>query len=284
MTESRILTRADALRETDLPDGICGRIEGVALTYGVVDSYNTRFRKGCLERSRQKVKAGKVGLYNDHTYDLDHHAGVLRSLEMRGNEEWFMADLFDTEPGRKAKEWTKALLAAGGEPGTSVGFFDTTREAAVGFRVRTYETVRDQEHGEVIDFTEIELEELSMTPRPAVPGARVTGVRSDMRERHRLALTGSLSLLGEDEFRALMDEVLAGRTDVEDTDRTASEETPADTSRTDTEDTPTYATVEERLRAVRQSYRGVSDDAGRGQEPEGERVQGAGERHPRRAA
>lgn len=284
MTETRVLTRAAALRETDLPEGICGRIEGVALTYNVVDSYNTRFRKGCLERSRQKVRAGKVGLYNDHTYDLDHHAGVLRSLDMRGNEEWFTADLFDTEPGRKAKAWMKSLLAAGVSPGTSVGFFDTTREMGLGFKVRTFETVQDPEHGEVLDFTEIELEELSNTPRPAVPGARVTGVRSDMRERHRLALTGSLTLLGEAEFRALMDEVLAGRTEGPDTDRTAEAAPPADTSRTDTEDTPRYATVEERLRAVRQSYRGVSDDAGGSQEPEGQRIQGAGECDPRRAA
>ena len=84
MKDTRTLIRAGGMVETDLPDGICGRIEAIALTYGVVDSYNTRFRKGCLERSRQKVNAGKVGLYLDHTYDTDHHAGVLRSMEMRG--------------------------------------------------------------------------------------------------------------------------------------------------------------------------------------------------------
>jgi hypothetical protein len=281
MKDTRTLIRAGGMVETDLPDGICGRIEAIALTYGVVDSYNTRFRKGCLERSRQKVNAGKVGLYLDHTYDTDHHAGVLRSMEMRGNTEVIGADLFDTEPGRRAKEWIQSVLAAGAEPGTSVGFFDTTREMDWGFKVRTYETVRDAEHGDVLEFTEIELEELSLTPRPAVPGARVTGVRSDVRERHRLALTGSLAILGAPAFRGLVDEVLAGRTEVEDTDRTAEEsptETRADTSRTDTEDTPRYATAAERLMAVRQSYRGVSHHGGAGEGSGGERAEGTGQR------
>ena len=284
MIDTRTLAAQPGLVEADLPDGICGRITGVALTYGVVDSYGTRFRKGCLERSRQKVGAGKVGLYLDHVYDTAHHAGVLRSMELRGNEEHIAADLFDNEAGRKAKEWVRSLLAAGVSPGTSVGFFDATREMGVGFTVRKSETIADVTHGSVLEFTEIELEELSLTPRPAVPGARVDGVRSDIRERHRLALTGTMALLGPVAFRQIVDEVLGGRTEESDTDRTVEGDSPADTSRTDAEDTPRYATDEERLWAVRRSYHGVSDHVGRGKEPPGQRTEGQGERAQERAA
>ena len=47
--------------EDDLPDGICGRIHGVALIYNQWDDRLSRFKPGSLDRSKgEKVAAGKV--------------------------------------------------------------------------------------------------------------------------------------------------------------------------------------------------------------------------------
>jgi HK97 family phage prohead protease len=159
----------------DLPSGICGRVTGVALVYGVRDAYGTTFAPGCLDRTkREKLAAGKVSLFADHAYGIHSHVGVVRTLSTVGNEEQLAADLFDTEEGRKAKEYLSAVMDSGGYTGFSIGFYD-----------RSVPTMMDS-MGDFADgedpgavFTEIELDEVSITPRPAVPGADVVGVRSE---------------------------------------------------------------------------------------------------------
>jgi phage head maturation protease len=186
------------VRSDDLPAGVCGRVTGAALAYGVVDSYGTRFAAGCLERTkREKLAAGKVALYLDHTYGVRAHVGVVRTLTTSGNTEQMVADLFDTEDGRRAKEYLGAVLAAGGQTGLSVGFFD-----------RGSAPVTDAGQT-VVEFREVELEEVSIPPRPAVPGANVSGVRSESdrdaaTHLHTIALRALFERAGPERFAALV--------------------------------------------------------------------------------
>lgn len=157
------------LETRDLPVGVCGRVTGVALVYEVEDAYGTRFARGCLERTkREKLAAGKVQLFVDHQYGIHTHVGTVRGLTTVGDEERLSADLFDTEDGRHAKEYLEAVVGSAGYTGFSVGFYN-----------RSLDPASDT-------FTEVELDEVSITPRPAVPGADVQGVRQDLAAAWRL--------------------------------------------------------------------------------------------------
>src|SRR5688572_22503496 len=93
---------------TELPAGVIGQVEGIAMVYDVVDSMGTTFARGCLDRTcRERVAAGKVRLFLDHgdqpsqgMYDTHLHIGVVRELvdEQGADGKWqtrFRADLFD---------------------------------------------------------------------------------------------------------------------------------------------------------------------------------------------
>jgi len=102
-----------AMQEEDLPEGVCGRMVGTGLVYEQADSYGTIFALGCLDMTkRSKLAAGKVGLFAagpfGHEYGVRSHVGIVRSAETRGNEELISADLFDTEDGRRIKEYVGA--------------------------------------------------------------------------------------------------------------------------------------------------------------------------------
>lgn len=175
--EHRVIQRTfvpQAVRTDDLPDGVCGRLVGVGLVYEKPDAYDTIWATGCLEMTkRSKVSAGKVGLFAagqmGHEYGVRSHVGVVRTLETRGNEEWVTADLFNTEDGRRTKEYLDAVLRAGGNTGLSIGAF-----------IRRSEDQKD-DRGMIVSvrFTEVELEEFTITPRPAVPGADIEAVRHE---------------------------------------------------------------------------------------------------------
>jgi hypothetical protein len=78
-----------------------------------------------------------------------------------------VADLFDTEAGRAARDYVKAVMAAGAVTGLSIGFVPKRTEMAV-------------VDGKPVErFLEIELREVSLTPMPSVPGTDVLGARSD---------------------------------------------------------------------------------------------------------
>jgi len=175
--EHRVIQRTfvpQAVRTDDLPDGVCGRLVGVGLVYEKPDAYDTIWATGCLEMTkRSKVSAGKVQLFAagqmGHEYGVRSHIGVVRTLETRGNEEWVTADLFNTEDGRRTKEYLDAVLRAGGNTGLSIGAF-----------IRRSEDQKD-DRGMVVSvrFTEVELEEFTITPRPAVSGADIEAVRHE---------------------------------------------------------------------------------------------------------
>jgi phage head maturation protease len=157
------------VRTTDLAEGVCGRVVGVGMVYDVQDSFATMWAPGCLDMTkRSKVSAGKVSLFTagqlGHEYGVRSHVGVVREMGTRGNEEWVTADLFDTEDGRRTKEYLNAVLRSGGRTGLSIGCY-----------VRRDEQTADG----ITRFTEVELEEFTITPRPAVPGADVDTVRQN---------------------------------------------------------------------------------------------------------
>lgn len=263
------------LRADDLPKGVCGRVQGIALVYGVPDAYGTQFRKGCLDRTkREKLAAGKVQFFQDHDYGVRTHIGVVRSLQTVGDAEIMSADLFDTEDGRRAKEYFAAVLQAKAQTGLSIGFYPRATEW-IGADGQPAERYADEP---VLEFTECELEEISSTPRQAVPGADVTGVRSDP-ALFAKALRGMRAQLGArafaellarldeespDELEDTIDDSLAGANATADTashtdddaDSTdASGRTPGEDRRNAASAETRAATMEERIALVRQSYR-----------------------------
>jgi HK97 family phage prohead protease len=154
--------------ESDLPPGIAGRVSGVALTYEVVDSYQTMFaRKSAKRTVDNKVAARKVPLLMDHERTSKAHVGVVTEMQDVGDALVMTADIFDTADGRAALEYVKAVLASGASTGFSIGFIPRASEMV---------TV----DGKPVErFTEIELREVSITPMPAVPGAEVASARND---------------------------------------------------------------------------------------------------------
>ena len=165
MADARVELRAEA----ELPPGIAGRVSGVALTYGVVDSYGTIFARGCANLTiNQKVANRKVPLLMDHDRRVGSHVGVVTSMTDMADSLVMTAELFDTPEGRAALEYVKAVIAAGASTGFSIGF--VPRKSRV---VNVDGKAAEQ-------FDEIELREVSITPMPAVPGADVTGARASL--------------------------------------------------------------------------------------------------------
>jgi len=154
--------------EEGLPEGIAGRLRGVALTYEVIDTFGTVFGRGALTRTiRDKVSARRVPLLMDHDRRTGAHVGVVASMQELGDSVIMVADLFDTPEGRAALEYAKAVIAAGAQTGFSIGFVP----------IRSGATVVD---GQPVErFSEIELREVSLTPMPAVPGTELLGARTE---------------------------------------------------------------------------------------------------------
>lgn len=164
-TPGRIEVRAE-----DLRPGVAGIVQGVAVTYGVVDSYGTRFAPGSLTRTiAERVNARKVKVYLDHAEKIRAHVGVVAAARDVGDGLVVDLDIFDTADGRAALEYVRAVLAAEAESGLSIGF--------VPMEWRIVRTPDGKD--EVVEFTEVALREISLTPAPAVPGARLTGARNE---------------------------------------------------------------------------------------------------------
>ena len=224
------------IRAEGLPAGIAGRVTGVALRYNTIDAYGTKFAPGSLDKTRAKVQAGRVKLFDNHgasdMYGTRSHIGVVRSLTTAGDAEVMVADLFDTEDGRRAKEYLAAVMASGGETGLSIGFFAKAGTPA----------------DDAYTFTDIELDEISLAPRQAVPGATVAGVRHDPHAL-RGVLAGLRSAYGADAVLDALREV--------DSSATAGDEPAVESDAAADADgppTPTLATLDERATAVRLSY------------------------------
>lgn len=247
------LTNLEMRAEADgLPDGICGAVTGVALVYDVVDSYQTKFAPGSLDRTkREKVAAKKAQLFLDHVYGVRMHVGYVAELRTVGDTEVMVGHLFDTEDGRRAKEYLSAVTRSGANTGLSVGFWG-----------RMSEIVTDDDGDKALRYTEIELDEVSIVPRPAVPGTKVTGVRREADpEKFRPALEGIRAAIGAEAFTALVDSLdeddegtnAARHTeDTEDSDDAELDSRDAEGTETPAE---TLASMDDRIAAVRASYR-----------------------------
>lgn len=257
---------------TDLPAGIIGRMQGVALVYDVIDAHGTTFAPGALARTmRERVPAGKVKLFWDHgdahvsgSYDTDLHVGIVRRMwdtEHMGRRVSMMeADLFDTAEGRKAHDYLRAVHAAGGETGLSIGMLpDTVKWDEV--MVEGVRTVR---------FKECGLREISITAEPSVPGTVTTFVRTDADPPpdppndpdddpvdFGPLLRGVLAAMGAESFRALSRALLGDATEHSDSNAASGAPAPTDSdaapvdSPAPTQVEPVYVSVDERLQLVR---------------------------------
>lgn len=253
------------VRTEGLPDGICGQVQGIALSYNVTDYYGTQFKVGCLDRTKsEKLAAGKVKLLSDHNGVTGCHVGVVRSLETVGDSELMSADVFDTGAGRAALEYLRAVVAAKAFTGLSIGFYDRASEW-----VKQDGTI-DTPFGPMESsgyqlYTECELDEISLTPSPAVPGAEVIGTRSTEEKRAllRTALQTLVAAMPEAEAHALFEARFGARAAgaraagaalaaPPKTDSTAVTMTPSNAS--SEESRRSSATMDERRSAVRKSF------------------------------
>lgn len=263
--ETRLALASLEIRaEGDLPPGFCGVVQGVALPYDTVDGYGTMFAPGCLDKTRaQKVAGRKVKLFVDHDYAIPTHVGTILSLEDVGGAAVMTAGILDTKEGREVREYLLAITASGSSTGLSVGFYERASE---------WVTSPDGV-GSVLRYLEVELIEVSLTPRQAVPGAEVTGVRSSeavvgLLER---SLRGLCLALPAARVRAIVEETLAASPPVA-PDSPSAESNPlppddASSSKTNGDAEPpapdtgkgsadvTYATPEQKAEALRSTYR-----------------------------
>ena len=254
-SKARVLKRAAvipmSIRDADgKEDGVCGYVNATIMKYGVVDSYRTTFKKGCMDKTKRgKLKAGRIQVFCDHMYGVRQHVGVLRSSVTENEEENCELALFDTDEGRRTKEYLSAVISAKAFTGVSIGFY--TREMV---------PIDDVEKGRIYKYTEIELEEVSITPRPAVPGAEVTGVRFE-HVMDEAFFRGLRTQIGEDALQELLrrtspdegDEEDSGDAEIPDASANA-DEAPADASTESDQPSPTDVSMEDRIKAVRESY------------------------------
>lgn len=236
--------------ESDLPPGIAGRVSGVALTYEVVDSYQTMFARKSAKRSiDNKVAARKVPLLMDHERTSKAHVGVVTEMQDVGDALVMTADIFDTADGRAALEYVKAVLASGASTGFSIGFVPRASEMT---------TV----NGKPVErFTEIELREVSITPMPAVPGAEVASARNEemVEESSKrtdddlllIAARVALDALPVEARMALLDTYAPApvATETASSDAPVVLETP-----TSTDSTARHVGLEDRIKAVRSTF------------------------------
>jgi hypothetical protein len=217
------------------------------MVYDTVDAYNTTFAPGCMDQTRAKVAAGKVKLFvaadqGFHQYGTRTHVGTLRSLVTVGNQEIATADIFDTADGRALKEYLSAVMASGSETGCSIGFYPRDSETVPAPSVPG-SAGPDMMSGTVTRFTEIELEELSITPINAVPGADVLAVRAHDPAALERAVTAMVPLLTPDAKSRILPLVQPAPA----AGRSATDEVP-------TQATDEAATTDERLLAYRSLF------------------------------
>lgn len=243
-------TQVQLRADTALPPGIAGRIVGVALTYEVADSYRTIFARGCAKRSiDSKVAQRTIPLLMDHSATTAAHVGVVASMMDTGDMLTMTADVFDSADGRAALDYVKTVIAAGASTGLSIGFVPRRSEMV------------PMPNGQMAErFTEIELKEISVTPMPAVPGAEITGARHEhgvtitVRDDETLLTTAAKAAL--DALPAPAREaVLAQYRTVLPTPTLAAAVAPAAPLATLAPSTAAASTMQERLAAVRASFR-----------------------------
>lgn len=146
---------------SDGMDGDRGQIRGVALPYGVKDSYDTIFDAGCVSNA-----SGKVKLHRSHNPDTPIGFAMLR--EGMGSLE-YDAEVFKDLP-EVLPTWE--MIKRGLFDGVSIGF---------DVKDSYYDPVEDCVH-----FRRIEIMELSVVSIPAVPGATITEVRGKTMQTRKM--------------------------------------------------------------------------------------------------
>lgn len=212
---TELVTRAaDNSNAEALPKGCCAKMTGIALVYNVTDDYGTRFAPGCLAKTiAEKVRPGHVRLFADHEPMTKTHVGTVVDIKDVGDTAVMTAVIFDTEAGRRMKEYLEAVTQSGKETGAVTGL-------SVGFRSREDESVTvDEGDGPqwACLFKEIELREISVTPVNAVPGTNVLSVRREPGEEAggllRRMLARILAEVPESEARAVFETAYASAAD-----------------------------------------------------------------------
>lgn len=241
------------VRAENMPDGVCGIVTGIALRYNVKDSWGTKFLPGCLDKTRGKIAARKVKLFANHgagdSYGIRTHIGTVTSFVLAGDAEVMTAELFDTDEGRHAKAYLEAVQKSRAETGLSVGFYP---------RGGDWESEGTDKYA-VYAYSEIEMDETSLAPRQAVPGATVAGVRNTPNvEDVREVLRGLRASMGEEQLLALVREQDRSATDGDEpsaersSDSTPASDPAAGDEPTDTRSVP--ADMATRLSAVRSTF------------------------------
>lgn len=130
-----------------------GVIEGIAVTFNVLDTYGTTFDS----RAFSAMAGRKVPLLHSHRQDVI--LGSCSDFTFSDSAMMTVARLnLEVQSAREAR----ALLLSGDIDGFSIGF----------------ETVKDERRaGGVRHITSAILHEISLVALPSVPGARVTSVR-----------------------------------------------------------------------------------------------------------
>lgn len=254
------VTKLEMVRvEGELPPGVCGRMQGIALVYDEIDWYDTTFARGCLDKSiSERVMTRKINVFADHIKQVRCHVGVVAGVETIGDSVSVVVDLLDTNDGRLMLEYAKACVAADVETGFSIGFIP-----------RRGEMVKDkigQPTGQY-RFLEIEWRETSVTPIPAVPGAMVTGARNEGDgEESNIDLTTDeitaiLAAVPQDRLNEVLTPLGFTRTSANAEPATQTDENkpadvtpPADSLSNEKGEERKLATMDDRIKALRQSF------------------------------
>lgn len=135
-----------------------GYIEGYASVFGVLDSYNTIFERGCFEKSLQNYGMPAFLLHHSST----NPAGVTMEAKEDANGLFVRGEMnLEVQEIREAY----ALAKQGALKGISVGFVPRKWEDNEEY-IRT--------------FKEVDLMEYSLVTFPANPLAKVKAVRNDL--------------------------------------------------------------------------------------------------------
>lgn len=158
---------SDALEVRFAPPAEDGAIEGIAVRFGTLDSYGTTIDPAAFG----KLDGRQIPMLWAHR--SDEVIGSWTSFRT-SDKELRIAGKLNLEVQR-ARE-VRAMLAAGDVRGLSVGF----------------STLKAESRGTTRHITRATLMEVSLTAFPAVPGSRVTAVRTDDRAGAAARLTMAL--------------------------------------------------------------------------------------------
>lgn len=144
--------------ETPVTETSEGKVEGYGCTFGVVDTYNTRFAKGCFTASiaKWRTMARNCPMYVNHSDDRP--VGGWMSLAEDDTGLRVGGEIVTTE-----REWIGGLFRMSVVTGMSIGFVPMAWVV---------------ESDGSVTFTEVSLREISLVTANSVPGSLIDSIRS----------------------------------------------------------------------------------------------------------